>query len=367
MKPKNSLQDLILDISEGSKPAISLKGAYRDPFDVLVLVERHAEADLDIVRAERVETIIKTAIQDILSKPVSGEIGRGLATFQQRLGFLFKYKSYTVKCSTPLGYSIFLHNRAEGFSFQRHISHKTEAFHIIDVKEGGYVFICEYKDWQKIYDKRSFEAWLSGEPNEAYDRYKYEPEPGDLIVVDKLGTVHSVIGCVLEEYATASTDMVDRLHDQNEGKNIPSYFEREYALQQLKNTIVPTQTRCVDLENGSRSRRGVELEPRKIRGGFRTILLDSFVTASIYQVDPFAHTQFFRNDSEASVIYISSGTGHLLLGESSEIARMSPPAIRISHGETVLIAPGLGYAFSNEGSGLLNISEQRIQPEVSLM
>lgn len=367
MIAEKRLQDLIVDISEGYKPAHSLKGNYDDPFVALALAERHAHTDSDIVKAERIESIIKLVINDILSRPVSGETGRQLAAFQQRLGFLFKYKSYTIKCSTLLGYSIFLHNASEGFSFQRHITHKTEAFHILEVKKGGYVFICEYDDWQKIYDKTSFDAWLSGEQNEKYNQYKYEPQPGDFIVVDKLGTVHSVVGCVLEEYATISTDMVDRLHDQNEGKQIPSYFERQYALEQLRTVSVPNRTRHVALENGSNNAREVEIVPEKIRGGSRTVLLDSFLTASLYQVEPRSQTEFLGSDGQASVMFVSAGSGHLLLGDSSEISSMTAPSVPISRGETVLVAPGLNYGFSNEGSEPLKISEQRIHPEVSLL
>ena len=367
MKAEKQLEDLIIDISEGNKPALSLNGNYDDPFVALTLAERHAATDADIVKAERIESIIKLLINDILSKPVSGETGRRLAAFQQRLGFLFKYKSYTIKCSTLLGYSIFFHNAAEGFSFQRHITHKTEAFHILEVKKGGYVFICNYEDWQRIYDKTSFDVWFSGEANDTYDQYKYKPYPGDFIVVDKLGTVHSVVGCVLEEYATISTDMVDRLHDQNEGKKIPSHFQREYAIQQLRSASVPNRSRHVALENGSTNPKGVEIEPQKMRGGFRTVLLDSFLTASLYEVDPRSQTEFLRTDSHAAVMFVSAGAGQLLIGDSSEISSITPPAIPISRGETVMVAPGLNYGFSNESSEPLKISEQRIHPEVSLL
>ena len=39
-----------------------------------------------------------------------------------------KYKSYAVKAATPLGYSIFLQNQGQGFSFQQHLVHKLEGF-----------------------------------------------------------------------------------------------------------------------------------------------------------------------------------------------------------------------------------------------
>ena len=46
------------------------------------------------------------------------------------------------------------------------------------------------------------------------------PAPGDVMVIDDLGVVHAVIGCVLEEYATTSNDAVLRLHDQNVGEAV---------------------------------------------------------------------------------------------------------------------------------------------------
>jgi hypothetical protein len=363
---RKRLQGLLIDISEGTKSPLSLKGAYDDPVETLLLTETLASADLEITKAERIESAIKHLMQEILSRPVSGETGRQLAAFQQRLGFLFKYKSYTVKCSTPLGYSIFLHNKAEGFSFQRHVTHKTEAFHILSVKPGGYVFVCEYDEWQRIYDERAFAAWLAGEQNEAYDRHKYEPQPGDFIVINKLGTVHSVIGCILEEYANASTDMVDRLHDQNASKEIPAHFTRDYAVRQLEGLTLPAEVRSVDLENGFRKPQPVSLEPFEIRGGLKTVLLNSFLTASLYRIQPAAQTDFFLDNHQATVIYVSAGTGYLLLGDGLEVSSATPPAIQISAGQTLLVSQGLNYAFANEGSTQLTLSEQRIHPQVSL-
>ncbi len=60
------------------------------------------------------------------------------------------------------------------------------------------------------------------------------PRPGDVIVIDKLSVVHSVVGCVLAEFATVSTDMVDRLHDQNEGAPIPAEFTRAFSEERIR-------------------------------------------------------------------------------------------------------------------------------------
>ena len=193
-----------------------------------VLVEFLHE-DLPIERTERLEALVKLVLRETLNGPISGEEARSIARFQKELGFVLKYKSYAIKASAPLGYSIFLQKDGEGFSFQRHVEHKLEVFHILSVKPGGYVFLCDFEDWKRSYTKDSFERWLAGENNPAYDRYKFVPAPGDVFVISTLGVVHTVVGCVLEEFATVSTDMVDRLHDQNAGKKIPADFTRAFA------------------------------------------------------------------------------------------------------------------------------------------
>ena len=179
-----------------------------------VLVE-FLHQDLPIARTERLEALVKLVLREALNGPNSGEEARSIARFQKELGFVLKYKSYAIKASAPLGYSIFLQKDGEGFSFQRHVEHKLEVFHILSVKPGGYVFLCDFEDWKRAYTKDSFERWLAGENNPAYDRYKFVPAAGDVFVISTLGIVHTVVGCVLEEFATVSTDMVDRLHDQN--------------------------------------------------------------------------------------------------------------------------------------------------------
>ena len=71
--------------------------------------------DLPIDRTERVETVLKAVLFHLFRAPVSGRDARELARFQQRLGLILKYKSYAIKAAAPLGYSIFLQNRGEGF------------------------------------------------------------------------------------------------------------------------------------------------------------------------------------------------------------------------------------------------------------
>ena len=111
--------------------------------------------------------------------------------FRKRVGFVLKYKSYGVKATSPLGYVVFLQNDREGFSFQRHVTHKTELFHVLEVKPGGYVFLCDFSDWEKHYEEEVFTAWLGGKPHPFFDRCRFTPEPGDVFVISELGTVHT--------------------------------------------------------------------------------------------------------------------------------------------------------------------------------
>ena len=228
-----------------------------------VLVEFLHE-DLPIARTERLEELVKLVLRDALNGPISGEEARIVARFQKELGFVLKYKSYAIKASVPLGYSIFLQRDGEGFSFQRHVEHKLEVFHILSVKPGGYVFLCNFEDWKRAYTKDSFERWLAGENNPAYDCHKFVPSPGDVFVISTLGVVHTVVGCVLEEFATVSTDMVDRLHDQNAGKKIPADFTRAYAEAALQKIEPPSQNRLV---KGFGVREIETIEPVAVSGG----------------------------------------------------------------------------------------------------
>ena len=97
-------------------------------------------AGIDVL--ERAERQLKDRLKEALGRPLGGDGIRELASVQQRVGFLLKYKSYAVKAASPLGYSVFLQRPGEGFSFQRHREHKTEIFCILDVLPGGYIFFA---------------------------------------------------------------------------------------------------------------------------------------------------------------------------------------------------------------------------------
>jgi len=319
--------------------------------------------DLPIARTESLESLVKLVLREALAGPISGEEARSIARFQKELGFVLKYKSYAIKASVPLGYSIFLQKDGEGFSFQRHVEHKLEVFHILSVKPGGYVFLCDFEDWKRAYTKDSFERWLAGEKNPAYDRYKFVPAPGDVFVISTLGVVHTVVGCVLEEFATVSTDMVERLHDQNAGKKIPADFTRALAEAALQRIDPPPQNRLV---KGFGAREIETIEPVAVPGGEQILLCDSFVRAARYVIKPGAETATERDDHRAVLLRISRGHGSALIADASELGN-SRPREEFRKGDLLLIPPGIHYAIRNEDSGFVEYSEHRIAPGVAFI
>ncbi len=318
--------------------------------------------DMPIEQTERLETLLKAILFAAMSRPISGPDARQIAQFQKDLGFILKYKSYAIKAATPVGYSIFLQNEQEGFSFQRHIVHKLEVFHILSVKPGGYVFLCDFADWKKIYEKRSFECWFAGEPNPRYDRYRFVPDPGDIFIISELGVVHTVIGCVLEEFATVSTDMVDRLHDQNIGKKIPPHFNRASADPILRAVQPPAQNRLV---KGLGEKQFERIQPAPVPGGERTVFCDAFVTAARCVIEPGGETSLTHDDMRA-VLLRMNGRGTVVVADSSECVP-APPRLPFDQGDLFLIPPGIHYAVRNEGDGYLTYSEHCIAPEVAFI
>ena len=330
--------------------------------DALEPLRRALEAELPIGRVERIERAIKGVLRAAMSGPLPGADARRIARFQQRLGFLHKVKSYCVKAATPLGYSVFLQSPGQGFSFQRHLSHKVEAFRILEVAPGGFVFICSHADWADVYEPEAFAAWLAGRPDDRYERFRFTPEPGDTFVVDQLGVVHSVVGCALEEFATASTDMVDRLHDPNAGRPIPDRFTRAFARAEVARVGSPARDRRVELL--SPGREVVELAREPVTGGARVTLVDSFVRAGRWLVEPGATTDPERDERRASVLRVVSGRGSLALGERAELAG-DDAALPFEAGDLLTVAPGAWFQVRS-GGGPVELSEHRIEPEEAL-
>lgn len=332
--------------------------------DLLPAIGAYLRSDANIDKTEAVERVLKSILTVLFRGPLPGSTCRKIALFQNSYRFAFKYKSYAVKAATPLGYSIFLQEAAQGFSFQRHITHKTEVFHILDTRPGALVFLCEFEDWQRHYEPQSFQKWLSGgAQDDFYDQHTFRPRAGDVFIISELGVVHTVMGCILEEFATVSTDMVMRLHDQNLGCPIPRHFTRENAEREMLGLSLPTESRLVD-------RRTWKSEPiprLRCEGGFETVLTDSFVRASNREVEAGARTELRQCQGVAAVIRIFSGSGTLWVLDDSELGNPEQGAIAAAPGDVFLLAPGTWFGFKNSDRETLRYSEQRIPPEVAFV
>lgn len=323
-------------------------------------------ADSPIAVLEQSERQLKEILTHELATPLDGARMRALASFQRDVGFLLKYKSYAVKAASPLGYSVFLQRPGEGFSFQQHVRHKTEIFYILDVLPGGFVFLCDFADWQRVYQRDTFLAWLNGARDERYERFRFTPQPGDVVVIDRLGVVHSVVGCVLAEFATASTDMVDRLHDQNEDRTIPSEFTRAFAEARIRRLVWPKTSSVVTPGPSGWSR--AEIPSHAIRGGRKTTLGDDErFSASLIRIERGGQSEVVSSPDRAISVHVASGTGQLLLGTADEMRGASPPALAARAGDLFLIAPGAHYAFVNDGRAPLVVAEHRISPSVAFV
>jgi mannose-6-phosphate isomerase-like protein (cupin superfamily) len=348
----------------------------------------YLSSDLPIAVLERYEALLKAVLRRELDGEVSGETARAVAAFQLQVGLLMKYKSYAVKASSPLGYSIFLQNPGEGFSFQRHLTHKTEVFHILDAHPGGFVYLSSYDDWRRDYDRNRFADWLAGQPDAAYERFRIPAHPGDVFILDQLNIVHTVVGCTLEEFATISTDMVDRLHDQNQGRPIPAAFVKPWVHQRLAGLRNPPSSRVVaaglaDLERrhatpatpaaaaagahaDAAAASSRHLRARAIQGGTRTVLATGFVDAAQYSIQPRGETAPQSDPRCAASLYVRSGRGRVLLGSAAELARPTAPGLAVAARDLLTVPQGIWYALVNEGDQPLEVVEHRIRPEVAL-
>ena len=339
----------------------------RAGFDFLPKLEECFKKPNDIATLERYENVLKAFLLANCTLDLSGENARKIAQFQKNIGFLIKFKSYTVKATIPLGYTIFLHEPKEGFSFQIHKDHKVEVFHILKVMPGGYVFLCTYEDWKKTYDEESFSKWLEGESVPKYDRFKFVPTPGDVIVVNDLNIVHTVIGCILEEFANVSADMVDRLYDQNlaKRKSIPEKYTKEYVKKTLMELESTPPKRLVDF------RKNWSTEPLKkedVNGVTKTIITDVSNFTAINYLFPQDHTSEHMIDPDQHIsFYVWKGEGEIHIGDHEEWQEGIPPAIKISKGDLLFIPANQIYSVKNTSSSPLEITEHHIAGEVAFV
>jgi uncharacterized RmlC-like cupin family protein len=328
-----------------------------DPIQTYLLMEHPIEI------VERLEDMVKQVLRRYLSGDVSGAEARRIAEFQKGSGLLLKYKSYAIKAASPLGYSIFIQSPGRGFSFQQHVTHKTEVFHILQPLQNALVFICPYEEWSRCYEASAFRNWMQGKKDERYDRFAIVPRSGDVFSIDRLSVVHTVIGCILEEYATISTDMVDRLYDQNAGQKIPGIFNRAYARSVLRKLSFPAQSFWVQSGNGKPER--TPLPSTSFNGGSRQEIQIKGLTGSLFQLDGQKQTDLQFDKDFAASLFVSSGRGHVFIGEEREFHGANPQEIPVSGGDILLIPAGISYKVANGSADILKFSLQRIRVDIA--
>jgi mannose-6-phosphate isomerase-like protein (cupin superfamily) len=329
----------------------------------LLAMKRFLRMVMPIEQIERVERQLKRVLRRILAQKLDGASARFIAGYQRDVGFVLKCKSYALKCTSPLGYSIFLQKPHEGFSFQRHISRKTEVFHILEPLDGARVFLSSSEEWNATYERERFDAWLNGRTDTAFDRHAIVPESGDVFHVDRLGIVHSVLGCTLEEYATVSIDMVDRLHDQNEGHSLAFEVRRDEVEAKLRTLPIPEYSSA--FPNALDHKRKVVLEPAVSEGVALWRLSTGTIEASRYFIKPGSSTKEQSDESRAAAVFVLGGRGEIAIGDESEI-RAGLPALSVEAGDLLLIPPRCYRAFRAAKAERLVLSEQRIEPALAL-
>jgi hypothetical protein len=178
-------------------------------------------------QVENIEQAAITMWSDVLTAPVGDrQTLADCADFFSGIGFLYKYKTYGTKIALPFGYSIFDLKPREGFSFQIHTEPKLEAFHVLSSDEDSFIFVSTVEEWNRA-GKEWAEQLAVEHPPDPLPAFAVHPRPGDVTTIAETNVVHTVIGCVLEEYASCSVDAVVRLLDQNHRADVPLPDEHE--------------------------------------------------------------------------------------------------------------------------------------------
>jgi mannose-6-phosphate isomerase-like protein (cupin superfamily) len=208
-----------------------------------------------IREVEAVEAWIKKSWLDLGPDTFNTRTHARFTEFFLQLGVLPKYKSYGVKYATPFGYSLFDLQNNSGFSIQLHEAAKIEAFHVLGVHPQAFILLCAVNEWEK-HGRDMIDLWVSGHPENS--PLAYRPQVGDVAVIQDLSTVHTVVGCLVEEFATSSYDVVSRLHDQNAGTavTLPSAHISLFDVLKTAIAIEPRRRVC---RNGEW--RGAEIAP----------------------------------------------------------------------------------------------------------
>lgn len=324
----------------------SIKSVMNRP--IAELIEK-LQSDQPYQQLEEVEHELKRTLLRLHTEGRDEEIIR----ITHQLGLLLKYKPYGVKCSTLLGYSIFLLNPREGFSFQRHTDFKTELFHCLANEPGDYAFIAESKDFESVASRSSIEKWWHDGAGD-FSAFKKELRRGDVVKVERPGIVHTVIGATVEEFANTSVDLVERIFDQNKGRSTP-ILQRADVLQRIAALTSQPPICSYQLEAGTLA--CTDISPRAIGTHATAYQLHASPEfgAEIIAYDTGAH---FDIDTTDSFISIFNFNGTVTL----ESPALSDGALVLRPAESVILPPAMHWSCTSESAGtfsLLTITKEK--------
>ncbi len=324
----------------------------------LPLVALYLKRPMKMEWVEPIEGIFKRYLKSAFHLEMSGEDARFVAEVSKAVGFVLKFKPYGIKCATALGYSIFFLRPGMGFSFQRHRTRKTELFHMIETLDRGQIYLSTSREWDAVYDRDSFDRWLAGEANARYQAYSRRPSPGDVYLVTELDTVHSVLGCVLEEFATVSTDMVDRLHDQNTNRDDCPMVASETVASWLANLPRPIPSHCWS----SLSAPPTSLTTVHGEGTERILLADAGdFLAERFEIEASAILHIPVEGKRARSLFCLGGQCQVVLQAPGEAGGAS---LSLAAGEVILVGPNI--AVTVEAEVQTSLSSHTILPALAL-
>lgn len=358
MSSLSDLERVLNTICDGAEDAAfdSAAVAWREALPVLAAYLRRP---LRIERVERIEALFKRYLQHAFAEPLSGEDARFIADVSKTVGFISKFKPYGVKCATPLGYSVFFLRPGMGFSFQRHRTRKTELFHMLKTLDRGQVYISTSKEWEAIYDKDAFNRWLEGTPDARFQKYSRRPDPGDVYLVTELDTVHSVLGCVLEEYATVSTDMVDRLHDQNTGRSDSHFVDPETVKAWLSQLPRPIPNTCW----ASLTSKPESLPARAGKGVTQIVLADtSEFLAERFEIESGSTFRVDADAERARSLFCLGGNCRVTLATAQ--GTVAAASLQLASGDVIIVPPAVAAGIVADEK--TSLSSHTIRPDLAL-
>lgn len=329
--------------------------------EALPVVARYLSRPMQIDAIERVEGVYKRYLKAAFRPGLSGAEARFVAAISRQVGFTYKFKPYGVKCANALGYSIFFLWPGMGFSFQRHRTRKTELFHILKRLDRGQVFLSTSREWDAVYEKNAFNRWLAGVGDTRYESYSRKPQPGDVYLVTELDTIHAVFGCVLEEYATVSTDMVDRLHDQNaSSRDDVATVEISKLSAWLADLPCPVPDHCWKRVTES----PVDLA-KDMAGGVTKVVLANTgeFLAERFDVEAGGTMHLPADSVRARSLFCLGGDCRIVLCDASEIGITVAP-LMLKAGEQILVGPGMDIMAA--AATRTSLSSHTIRPELAL-